>query len=647
MYKQEIERGQFQKQARTIDQFLTGLELQVRISELEAEQRHRVVQLMQRTNQFNFTNIRRTASEIQQLAESGLECRVVEVTDRFGDYGLVGAMIFAARDDALEIDTFLLSCRVLGRGVEHQMFNYLGEVARQGQLSSITATLTPTRKNLPAYNFLESLGADFRQEIDGRVCYSISADMASTVAYSPQAAQPDTETAAVEKIRVAASPPADSKSKSQRFEHIAASLSSPEHILELLHARSGRRRRPRLRAPFVEPRSKIEALLAEIWAGLLKVEPVGIQDNYFDLGGTSLLAVDLFARIERHLNKKLPLASLIEASTIEQLACLLARASDRDSLVLIRDGGNKPPLFLVHDGDGETMLYRNLALLLKPDRAVFGLQPRSRENAPIMHTRITDMAAYHIDRIRLVQPQGPYLVGGMCAGGVIAFEIAQQLQRQGQKVALVALIDAADVSAPLKTWRFASQRIRSFSTVFRQNESVRVDRRVLSVIIKALRKTKNLSTYLVRQCLKEMQAEIRMRLFRFYLDRGWRLPRVLEQIPVRTVYLFAEKNYQPDGPFDGDLVLLRATCGEGPDEPYVERYDDPLLGWNRRVTGYVQAHSIPGGHSSMLQEPHVRVLAEQIQASIDKVLADESTPPLNPAPAGTIKVHSLSHHTTC
>jgi thioesterase domain-containing protein len=143
-----------------------------------------------------------------------------------------------------------------------------------------------------------------------------------------------------------------------------------------------------------------------------------------------------------------------------------------------------------------------------------------------------------------------------------------------------------------------------------------------------------------------MQAEIRMRLFRFYLDRGWRLPRVLEQIPVRTVYLFAEKNYQPDGPFDGDLVLFRATCGEGPDEPYVERYDDPLLGWSRRVTGYVRAHSVPGGHSSMLQEPHVRVLAEQIQASIDKALAAELTPPLKPAPAGTIKVHSLSHHTT-
>ncbi len=185
--------------------------------------------------------------------------------------------------------------------------------------------------------------------------------------------------------------------------------------------------------------------MAEIWANLLRFEQVGVQDNFFNLGGTSLLAVDLFIQIERRFGKKLPLTSLIQAPTLEQLARLLTEPASRESLVLIRDGGDKPPLFLVHDGDGETMLYRNLALLLKPDHAVFGLQPHSREHVPITHTRIDEMATYHIDRIRSIQSRGPYLVGGMCAGGVIAFEIARQLQSQGEKVALVALIDAADV----------------------------------------------------------------------------------------------------------------------------------------------------------------------------------------------------------
>ena len=152
----------------------------------------------------------------------------------------------------------------------------------------------------------------------------------------------------------------------RRFERIATELVLPEQVIEAVRARSGRwRARPELGQPFIPPRTEIEAELAEIWAELLRLESVGIQDNYFDLGGTSLLAVDLFARIEHRFGKKLPLTSLIEASTIEQLARLVVGAADQDSLVLIRDGGDRPPLFLVHDGDGETMLYRNLALRLK------------------------------------------------------------------------------------------------------------------------------------------------------------------------------------------------------------------------------------------------------------------------------------------
>ena len=112
-----------------------GLDLHVAISKPAPEQVDRVAQLTQRTNQFNFTTVRRNDGEIQRLADSGLECRAVEAKDRFGDYGLVGAMIFGGRSGALEIDTFLLSCRVLGRGVEHAMLNELGQIAWQRQLS--------------------------------------------------------------------------------------------------------------------------------------------------------------------------------------------------------------------------------------------------------------------------------------------------------------------------------------------------------------------------------------------------------------------------------------------------------------------------------------------------------------------------------
>ena len=290
----------------------------------------------------------------------------------------------------------------------------------------------------------------------------------------------------------------------------------------------------------------------------------------------------------------------------------------------IRDGGDKPPVFLIHDGDGETMLYRNLALLLKPDHAVFGLQPRCRANVPMAHTRISEMVADHVGRIRSVQPCGPYVLGGMCAGGVIAFEVALQLQRDGERVAMVALIDAADVEAAPKPFKTARERTRRLGAVFHAQQSVPISLRLLSILARVLRKCRSLTIYLVKNRFETVRDEIRMRLFRYSLDHGLRVPRILEHIPVRTVYLFAEKCYRPECSFAGQLVLFRATAGEGADEPYVERYADPLLGWGCRASQGVAIYDIPGGHSSMLQEPNVEVLARLMQDYLDKALADES-----------------------
>ena len=621
MYKQEVERINFQSQTLTIEEFLEGLNLQIKLSEPSQVQLSRVAQLTQRTNQFNVTTIRRTEAQIQQLPESGLECRVVEVNDRFGDYGLVGVMIFGAQCNALKVDTFLLSCRVLNRGVEHRMLSELGKIALERELSAVVVTLVSTKKNQPAANFLESTGALFSEEIAGGKRYSIPAAYAAGVVLSQTCIQPETTLVSTGELRTSMAP----SGLSQRLERIAAELFSPERVHEAIRVRSSRRRsRTKLDRPFVAPRTEIEKVLTQLWASLLRFEPVGIQDDFFELGGTSLLAVDLFAQIDRRFGQRLPLTTLIEAPTIDLLGRVVTGGKSRNSLVLIREGGNKSPLFLVHDGDGETMLYRNLAVLLKREHAVYGLQPDSRQNVPLAQSRVSEMASHHVDRIHSVQPQGPYLLGGMCAGGVIAYEVARQLQSQGETVAMVALLDAADVAAPLKTLRFASQRIRSFSTAFHREQSVQFYRSVFMVIAKALRKARNLATYLVREWLKNLRDEIRMRLFRLYLDRGLQLPRALQQIPVRTVYLFAEKAYQPETPFDGELLLFRAMHGDGADEPYVERYADPLLGWGRRASRGVRVCDVPGGHSSMLQEPNVRVLAARMQAYLDEALASES-----------------------
>ncbi len=253
MYKQEAERARFQKEAPTIEEFLDGLELRITIAEPSNDQVARVAQLTQRTNQFNFTTARRNDGEIQRLGESGLECRVVEVGDRFGDYGLVGVMIFGPRGETLEIDTFLLSCRVLGRGVEHRMLSELGEIARDRGLSRVVATLIPTKKNQPARDFLNQVAAAHRQDIEGNVRYDLPAGMAATIAYAATAGDPVVAVAETSSGTIAnASRPTDARGpgherKSSRFERITAELSRPEQILEAIQTR-GRRLSPAIRS---------------------------------------------------------------------------------------------------------------------------------------------------------------------------------------------------------------------------------------------------------------------------------------------------------------------------------------------------------------------------------------------------------------
>ncbi|WP_421654967.1 HAD-IIIC family phosphatase [Leptothermofonsia sp. ETS-13] len=629
LYKQNIERDRFQQEALTIEDFLAGLELKIEISEPSPDQIQRVAQLTQRTNQFNFTTIRRSESEIQQLAQAGLECCCVEVRDRFGDYGLVGVMIFGKDATALNIDTFLLSCRVLGRGVEHAMLIHLAKIAQQEGLSLVNAPFIPTKKNQPALNFLESVAADYKQETETGFNFSLPTDVAAAVAYSPHTGGAEPAAEKPKQGAIAPSVAESQVSKSERFTRIANELFTPTQVLAQSQSQ-WHNARPSLDQPFVVPRTETERSLAVLWSELLHIDPVGVQDNYFDLGGTSLLAVELFVRIEKEFGKKFPLTTLLEAPTVEQLARLITGTSSlRDSLVLIRDGGLKPPVFLVHDGDGETMLYRNLAYRLDRAHKVYGLQPYAQEGCPILHTRIPEMASYYIEKIRSVQPKGPYLLGGMCAGGVIAFEMARQLQSQGEAIGMVALIDAADVEAPKRVGRIVSHRLKRFSSIFEQKQTINPVAKFLTILNKVGQKVTNLLTYEVQSRATRVWNQFRMKQFRACLDKGVPIPSYLHNLSVRTVYTYAEADYIPESLHQGDVLLLRATAGEGTDEPWIEVYSDPFFGWEKRITGTVCVYDIPGGHSSMLQEPNVEVMAEVMQDYINRAL----TPEFSDAPA--------------
>jgi thioesterase domain-containing protein/acyl carrier protein len=374
----------------------------------------------------------------------------------------------------------------------------------------------------------------------------------------------------------------------------------------------------------VAPRTPLEQQLAQVWEEVLAIPSVGVDDNFFELGGYSLLAVSLFSKLEKQFGRSLPLSTLLMAPTIAQLAEYLEQPESsqlQQAIVPLKPGSGQPPIFLIHDGNGEVLLYQELANRLAAEVPVYGVQPYRADGCPILHTRIEEMVAYYIEKIREVQPEGPYFLGGLCAGGVLAFEMARQLQLQGQSIGMVAIMDAADVEAEEKAGYIANQRRDSFSKVFRDSKSMQPFARGVFILNQVRKKVTNLVRYEIQKRYKALRDRVQLQLFRYCLDRQLPIPRWLKAIPVRTILVWAQAQYAPDTALQGDVLLIRATEKSSifdgtpiDDTPYVELYADPLLGWKHRVTADVKVCDVPGGHSSMLQEPNVQVMAEMIQS---------------------------------
>lgn len=185
--------------------------------------------------------------------------------------------------------------------------------------------------------------------------------------------------------------------------------------------------------------------LTSIWQELLGLESVGPDDNFFDLGGDSALAVHLFSRIEKTFNVNLPLATLFEAPTIAELSQLLVSDAPTTngwtSLVAIQTSGSRPNLFCMHGAGGTVLIYRELSDHLGNDQPFYGLQSQGLDGSSPVLTKIEDIAAVYVKEIRGVQPHGPYYLGGYCMGGTVAYEVAQQLMAQGEQIAFLGLFD--------------------------------------------------------------------------------------------------------------------------------------------------------------------------------------------------------------
>ncbi|MGD1000436.1 MAG: amino acid adenylation domain-containing protein [Candidatus Brocadiia bacterium] len=394
--------------------------------------------------------------------------------------------------------------------------------------------------------------------------------------------------------------------------------------------------RPALDSVCLAPRNAVEERLARIWGNVLGVEPIGVQDNFFELGGHSLAAARLFAEIEEVFGKSLPLPLLLQAPTIEQLAAALRR-DGRDEpgtfITGIQAKGSRPPLFCV-----ETLnagIFVHLARRLGPEQPCYGLHPLGLPRSRKPRVSIESLAARYLEEVRKVQPKGPYFLCGMCTGGVVAYEMAQQLKARGDEVAFLALLDTfspparwLNYASLCPGWGFIERRVRRGSGDVRDLSQPQSDGQAAYVrqlarpepgfiaqqFQRGAKHLRNLSQLTLDGQAAYVRRLAAGRAARVEAARG--LNKYLRQLAAYSRTLLraggrAGRWYRPKL-YQGRLILFLAN------ETTPRLRHGARLAWRELATGGAEVYSVPGVHELILSEPNVRVLAGYFKAHLEE-----------------------------
>lgn len=332
-----------------------------------------------------------------------------------------------------------------------------------------------------------------------------------------------------------------------------------------------RRSEMQLRAAYVKPATDLEIRIARLWSDILNIDEIGTQDDYFDLGGDSLMATNLFLEIEQAFGLHLATSEILEHPTVAKLAALLASRPQGEAyrcLLPLQPEGAGPPLYLIHDMTGGVMSYRHLLPRLGTGRKIFGIQyPGAVEGATEVMT-LPEMGAIYARTIREAWPQGPYYLAGYSLGAKIAFETASQIAAGGGEVRLLAFLDGSAGQARIRGLRRLAHNIAHSLSELANLEVGLWPAHMLGGLARDLRRART------RKKRRQVQRDFK------YL--------IMAQSAAYVPALYPHA-----------ARLLRGS----------EYFSGKYLGWDRYVSGPLEVFDMAGSHDTIMNEPRVALVA--------------------------------------
>jgi len=663
-YQDNARRVSLQKQAGDLESYLASLAMEITFQPFDETGRARIAQLINKSNQFNLTTKRYTEAQVAAMQHDPSYFTLqVRLSDAFGDNGMISVVICRrATEDVWEIDTWLMSCRVLGRRVENMVLKKILDQAKKDGIRKLLGTYTPTDRNKLVQEHYPKLGfhlvetenqiSTYELDVDGAVVEAgpmtvkhIGFDSVQTkgraLEIASQPAKKEPATPALQTQRTHPTPSVNASEVESELIRIWEEVLDRENITtqddffevggdsilairlmieieKTFHRRfeiSRLASHPTIQALARELgasnsgdraalTSAVEAELVRIWEEVLDRENIGLRDDFFEIGGDSILAIRLMIEIEKTFHRRFEISKLASNPTIESFARELKNAKNDEAqpvhIVPMRPQGDRTPLFCMHCGTGHVLRYRALVSLLESDVPVYGVRaPELREMKN--PPTVEDLADLYLQDIRKVQPHGPYQLFGFCFGGTVAFEVARRLTEMGETVSLLALVQSVNSAHYRKLPALESLKYRSS---YVSDRFAKYGRRFF------------------RGEWKEFYTGVRDIISWQKKKQEWASSRngsatahvsdskdIYDNIAILATI---GEGFDPK-PYGGKIHLIRAKEQAG------ELQNDMIFGWQGIARGGVEVRTLPGNHYTILEKPFVAEVARQLEEWLAKV----------------------------